>query len=39
MISFIDVEDDDGDGNTTEEIVEIFPKVENINVIDLNPCR
>lgn len=39
MISFVDVEDDDGDGDTTEEIVEIFPRVENINVIDLNPCR
>ena len=38
-ISFIDEADDDGDGDTNEEIVEMFPRVENINSVDLIPCQ
>jgi len=37
-ISFVDISDDDSDGNTQEVIVETFPRVNNISSVDLNEC-
>lgn len=36
--SFVDMEDEDGDGNTTETIVETYVRADNISSIDLNIC-
>ena len=37
-ITFIDALDDDSDGDVNETIVERFPRITNIDVIDLNIC-
>jgi len=36
--TFVDVADDDGDGDKSETLVEQFPRVENVSVVDLIPC-